>query len=56
MYLTTAEHPDIDYLQRMLGHASITETADTYGKWLPKNRKGALDVLDAAPTKKEKKA
>jgi hypothetical protein len=33
----------------MLGHASIQETVDTYGRWLPANRKGALDVLDDAP-------
>jgi integrase len=33
----------------MLGHASIQETADTYGRWLPANRKGALDVLDDRP-------
>jgi len=32
----------------MLGHASIQETVD-YGRWLPANRKGALDVLDDAP-------
>ena len=36
------------YLSRMLGHASIQETADVYGRWLPANRKGALDVLDDA--------
>jgi hypothetical protein len=34
----------------MLGHASIQETVDTYGRWLPANRKGALDVLDAPAT------
>jgi hypothetical protein len=32
----------------MLGHATIAETVDTYGRWLPANRKGALDVLDDA--------
>ena len=31
----------------MLGHASIQETVDTYGRWLPANRRGVLDVLDA---------
>jgi integrase len=34
------------YVSRMLGHASIQETVDTYGRWLPANRPGALDVLD----------
>ena len=38
---------DVYYVSRMLGHASISETADRYGRWLPANRKGALDVLDA---------
>jgi integrase len=38
---------DVYYVSRMLGHASIQETADTYGRWLPANRPGALDVLDA---------
>ncbi len=37
---------DVYYVSRMLGHASISETVDTYGRWLPANRKGALDVLD----------
>jgi integrase len=37
---------DVYYVSRMLGHASIKETVDTYGRWLPANRKGALDVLD----------
>jgi len=37
---------DVYYVCRMLGHASIQETVDTYGRWLPANRKGALDVLD----------
>ena len=41
---------DVYYVSRMLGHASIQETADTYGRWLPANRRGALDVLDDAPT------
>jgi len=38
---------DVYYVSRMLGHASIQLTVDTYGRWLPANRKGALDVLDA---------
>jgi hypothetical protein len=33
-------------VSRMLGHASIQVTVDTYGRWLPANRRGALDVLD----------
>ncbi len=37
---------DVYYVCRMLGHASIQETVDTYGRWLPANRPGALDVLD----------
>jgi integrase len=37
---------DVYYVSRMLGHASIQETVDTYGRWLPANRTGALDVLD----------
>ena len=49
LYLTEAPSPDVYYLSRMLGHASIQETVDTYGRWLPANRKGALDVLDDAP-------
>ena len=32
----------------MLGHASIQETVDTYGRWLPPNPPGALDSLDPA--------
>ena len=38
---------DVYYVSRMLGHASIQETVDTYGRWLPANRPGALDVLDS---------
>jgi integrase len=41
--------PDVYYLSRMLGHTTIGETVYTYGRWLPANRKGALDVLDDAP-------
>jgi len=37
---------DVYYVSRMLGHASIQETVDTYGRWLPANRPGVLDVLD----------
>ena len=38
---------DVYYVSRMLGHASIAETVDTYGRWLPANRKGTVDILDA---------
>jgi integrase len=40
---------DVYYVSRMLGHASIQETVDTYGRWLPANRVGALDALDPVP-------
>jgi integrase len=36
----------VQYVQRMLGHASITLTVDTYGKWLPMGNKAAVDRLD----------
>jgi len=36
------------YVQRMLGHASISLTVDTYGKWLPMGNKAAVDRLDDA--------
>jgi Phage integrase family len=36
----------IQYVQRMLGHASITLTVDTYGKWLPMGNKAAVDRLE----------
>ena len=34
------------YVQEQLGHASITLTVDTYGRWLKKRSPGALDRLD----------
>ena len=34
------------YVQRQLGHASITLTVDTYGRWLPMENKAAVDALD----------
>ena len=34
------------YVQRMLGHASIKLTVDTYGKWLPMGNRAAVDRLD----------
>jgi integrase len=39
---------DVYYISRMLGHASISMTADTYARWLPANRHGELDCLDPA--------
>ncbi len=36
------------YVQRQLGHASITLTVDTYGRWLPMGNKAAVDRLDGA--------
>jgi integrase len=39
---------DVYYVCRMVGHASIQETVDTYARWLPANRHGELDSLDPA--------
>jgi hypothetical protein len=36
------------YVMEQLGHASIRLTVDTYGKWLPKGNKAAVDRLDEA--------
>jgi integrase len=36
----------VAYVQRMLGHSSIKQTADTYGRWLPAGDKDAIDCLD----------
>ena len=33
------------YVQEQLGHAGIDETVDTYGKWLRKDGRGAVDTL-----------
>jgi integrase len=39
----------VQYVQEQLGHASITLTADTYGKWLPKKAlHGGVNGLDRA--------
>ena len=43
---------DVFYVSRMMGHATIGETADTYAKWVPANRPGVLDVLDAPAPKR----
>jgi len=47
-----AEGKSPAYVQAQLGHASITLTVDTYGKWLPKGDKAAVDSLDDAPAKR----
>jgi integrase len=39
---------DVYYVSRMLGHADIGLTVNTYGSWLNPSRPGALDVLDRA--------
>ncbi len=36
------------YVQRQLGHSSISMTVDIYGKWLPAGNRGAVDRLDDA--------
>src|SRR5438552_13508371 len=41
------------YVQAQLGHASISLTVDTYGKWLPKGDKGAVDSLDETPATRD---
>jgi len=41
-----AEGKSPAYVQAQLGHKSITMTVDTYGKWLPKGDKAAIDSLD----------
>ena len=41
-----AEGKSPAYVQAQLGHASITLTVDTYGRWLPKGDKAAVDSLD----------
>jgi integrase len=33
-----------EYVKRQLGHASIELTVDTYGRWLPRGNKAAVDV------------
>jgi len=32
-------------VQEQLGHAQISETVDTYGRWLRKDGRGAVDTL-----------
>ncbi|HEX9349191.1 MAG TPA: tyrosine-type recombinase/integrase [Gemmatimonadales bacterium] len=44
-----SEGKPIAYVQAQLGHASITLTVDTYGKWLPTADRGAVDSLHDTP-------
>jgi len=37
---------DLRWIQAQLGHASIAQTADTYGHVQPDRHAGAVDVLD----------
>ena len=41
-----AEGKSPAYVQAQLGHKSIAMTVDTYGRWLPKGNKAAIDSLD----------
>jgi hypothetical protein len=44
--VVTPRAPSGSYVSRMLGHADIGLTVNTYGSWLNPSRPGALDVLD----------
>jgi integrase len=46
LLLQQGESPQ--YVQRQLGHSSITLTVDLYGKWLPMGNKEAVNRLDDA--------
>lgn len=47
----------IGYVKDQLGHASITQTMDTYGTWLPDSDRSWVDHLDAfAPASGEAEA
>ena len=43
LMLQQSESPQ--YVQRQLGHSSITLTVDLYGKWLPTGNKAAVNRL-----------
>ena len=45
--LLLAAGESIQYVQRQLGHASITMTVDLYGSWLPAGNPAAADRLEA---------
>jgi len=36
----------VTYVQRQLGHTSIRQTVDCYGRWLPMGNRAAVDRLD----------
>ena len=38
----------LPYVQPQLGHASISMTVDTYGRWLPTGNRTLIDQLDGA--------
>jgi integrase len=43
------EGTDVYYVSRMLGHADISLTVNTYGAWLQPTRRAAIDALDRTP-------
>ncbi len=47
---------DVYYVSRMLGHADITLTVNTYGAWHQPDRRVAVDVLDRQPVQTEEAA
>lgn len=48
--LLLSAHAPIQYVQRQLGHSSISMTADVYGSWLPLGEHPAIDDLAALVT------
>jgi len=46
----------LPYVQAQLGHASISMTVDTYGRWLPTGSRTLIDQLDGdqAPEEAER--
>ena len=46
----------IVYVEEQLGHASITITVDTYGRWLPTGDKRYVDALDGQEERGRKRA
>jgi integrase len=43
------EGTDVYYVSRMLGHADISLTVNTYGAWLKPKRRPNIDMLDRTP-------
>jgi integrase len=41
-----SEGVSLQFVQRQLGHRSVTMTADLYGRWLPMSNLAAVDSLD----------